>query len=112
MKYFVQGVFNQGIDQTIYAGIFGILPSEEALGFQGSMMDEYGRSLLSEIEVTETSFQFTKQYRDRSDLIQYTFSKGEDGFWYGQYKGKAVGRNVSRCVLTQVPEDFFEATLR
>jgi hypothetical protein len=70
------------------------------------MTDPAGESELSDIRMTETELLFTKKYLHREDSIEYTFWKQPDGTWKGVYAGSACGTGKSRCILTQVSDDF------
>jgi hypothetical protein len=72
------------------------------------MTDPAGQSELTDIKLTDAEFLFTKKYAHREDFIEYTFSKQPDGTWQGVYSGSACGVGQSRCIVTQVTDDFLK----
>ncbi len=74
----------------------------------GGLVDHYGNSDLSDVELTDTELRFTKKYQRRADQIEYVFRQNDSFGWIGTYVGPVVGSGVSRCVLTRVGEDFFD----
>ena len=115
MRYFIQGVFfqEQGhpaqILQTMFSGMFGTL--DELEDHEGEMIDFYGESYMSYINLTPDTLTFVKVYRKRTDSIYYRFTKQSDDTWQGEYKGDWTGTGICRCVVTRVPENFFHPTL-
>jgi hypothetical protein len=89
----------------MYAGGFGPSRNDPDI-LAGNMTDQAGESELSDIRLTEAELSFTKKYRYRDDLIEYTFRKQPDGTWKGIYSGPACGVGQSRCVLAQVADEF------
>jgi hypothetical protein len=130
--YFIQGVFYQnseGLDvackpgegmvavirkalyQYTYAG-FIWKEKENLMGeLVGDMQDYYGLSNLSTIHVSDRQISFIKKYHDRKDWISYVFTKKDGNTWVGQYDGSETGKGVTRCILTEVNEDFFDPLL-
>jgi len=100
-----QVFITQALNRFMYFGT--IFPSEQGReNLSGTMIDFIGESELSEVEVIpEESFRFLKKYLHRPDFIEYKF-QFKDGLWIGGYSGEGVGQGYSRCVLTEVPDEF------
>ena len=88
--------------------MFGTL--DEQGDIEGTIIDVYGESYMSCIELTSDRFIFTKRYVHREDTLQYRLSKQSDGTWQGVYEGRSAGTGNCRCIVTQVHEDFFHPT--
>lgn len=72
------------------------------------MQDTFGASLLMNIRITEDEVRFIKKYEQRADHIHYTFAKKDRNSWIGEFTGERCGTGISRCVITEVPEEFFD----
>ncbi len=48
-------------------------------------------------------------YERREDTIRYHFKVRDGDTWVGEYEGDACGKGISRCVLTRVEDEFFQA---
>lgn len=111
MNYLLlQGVFFQD-----YPGGFPV--NENFNGFEfsgvifpqahvGRITDNFGKSTLSDIIIEETAISFTKRYNNRPS-IRFMFSK-KDSIWVGQFKGEDTGVGTAKCIITEVPDDFFD----
>lgn len=99
--------------EAVFSGLIGELSLTD--GNDGFLVDIFGQSVLSNFSVSETKMEFRKQYRRRLDddafLIQYTFTKSEGGIWNGDWKAPAVGKGEARCMLTEIPSNFFAKAL-
>ena len=73
----------------------------------GKMRDDFGPSDLSDISISKDEIEFVKKYEHRETLIHYVFRVKDGNSWVGRYEGTRSGEGVCRCVLTEVPEDFF-----
>ena len=73
----------------------------------GSLEDHFGTSELSNIERDDRHFAFTKRYESRDDEIRYMFDERQGLTWIGRWSGKAVGNGISRCLITEIPDEFF-----
>ncbi len=90
----------------MFAGGFGSDPDHPDV-LSGSMMDDAGRSSLTNIDLSGNELCFIKKYvLPRTDIIFYTFSKQNDGRWKGRYAGKNVGEGPAQCIVTAIPDDF------
>jgi hypothetical protein len=91
---------------SMYGGGFG--PSlDDPEKLDGYMIDRAGEAELTDIQMDDDTLIFTKRYLHRDDLIGYSFKKQPDGTWEGGYLGcKEVGEGTSRCIITEVPDDF------
>lgn len=100
-------VINKGVCRFVYAGVIW-RDNAKALGpLVGSITDHFGESELSNVSVTEQGIEFVKRYLKRRDTIRYVFSKKDGNTWAGEWSGDAVGSGISRCVVTEVPDEFF-----
>lgn len=98
------------LTSSLYVGVICDDPDITESGVPilvGNMADEYGESKISDITLTDTEFKFSKKYAGRKDTIFYTFQKDGEK-WVGEYSGTNVGKGLSRCVLTLIPDDFFD----
>jgi hypothetical protein len=98
-------VWQAAMCRFMFAGGFGPADGNPRV-LAGNMTDPAGESELADIRLTGTTLSFVKKYIHRRDLIQYTFRKGKNGTWDGEYSGSACGTGKSRCVLTQIPDEF------
>ncbi|MEK7135989.1 MAG: hypothetical protein AAB821_00135 [Patescibacteria group bacterium] len=101
-------VIRSGLGRFMYSGVIWQDPEYPHDGFVGQMWDNYGASELSDVLVYEDEVGFTKKYERRADLIRYTFRVRESQTWFGEYEGKACGKGTSSCILTDVPDGFFQ----
>ncbi len=101
-------VMHSGLCQFVYGGVIWQDPKNALGALIGHMQDSFGQALLSDIYASDHTLRFVKQYRDRDDTIQYTFEKKDDLGWIGEYAGKEVGTGISRCVVTEVEDGFFD----
>ncbi len=92
--------------RSIFVGAIGPDPEDEGR-LVGFMSDHYGEAELVDVKVDEKQLSFTKYYIHRHDPIFYNFQKKENSFWVGEGTGPAVGHGYARCVLTEVPKEFF-----
>lgn len=102
----IVAVIESGLLFSMYAGLIcGEERNPDRLA--GGMIDHYGESTLSEIDlVPEKQFAFTKKYNRRSDSIRYNFTTRHSDLWIGTYEGPLVGRGVTHCYVKEVPKDF------
>lgn len=104
----VIAVVHSGLCQFIYAGVMWQDPEHVMGGLTGHMQDACGNSALSDIYVSEFEVRFTKKYERRKDVIRYTFKVRDGQTWVGEYEGEACGKGISRCLITEVGEEFFQ----
>ncbi len=123
--FLLQGVFWQAIENAgfdhkrdevvvrrghftfAFAGAIDANPPDKK-PLEGWMLDIFGRSRIFDIELTDGTLSFKKQYHDRDDVITYSFRKQGSGTLVGFYQGEAVGRDFARCILTEVSDEFFQ----
>ena len=106
------GKFNM---RWLYSGaIYPVVPGDDMSGeLAGELSDVYGLSVLSEIKIAPGTIEFNQKYIGRFDLIHYEFelkpvdSDGHGTYWAGHYSGQLLGRGISNCIITDVPDDFF-----
>ena len=94
--------------QAVFSGLIGNRPLAD--GNDGFLVDVFGPSVLTNFSVGDTEMEFLKQYQRRFEnavLIRYTFTKSQDGVWNGEWEAPAVGKGEARCILTEIPEEFF-----
>jgi hypothetical protein len=103
----VVAVIRNGLCQFMYAGAIWQDPAHVMGGLTGHMLDTFGNSILSDIYIDDGVIRFKKKYDSRPDTIQYVFEKKDGNSWVGEYTGSAVGKGISRCVLTEVSDEFF-----
>ncbi|HUO56247.1 MAG TPA: hypothetical protein VMU27_02325 [Candidatus Paceibacterota bacterium] len=127
--YFIQGFFYHPFDSLdvsshpegapvlIGAGPFmfaGVIKTKGGI-LVGGLRDEFGRSILSDVTVTETEVRFCKTYMDvrvRMYTSRYVFDKREENTWLGEFisDGDYAGR--ARCVITSVSDALIIEDLR
>ena len=126
MAYLIQGLFFQvfeGVDvgydpnqgpramvvtaegQFMFAGAIW----EKDGKLVGKIKDGFGLSDICDISVGDNGIRFTKKYDHKETLIHYEFGIKDGNSWVGTYEGSEAGRGVGRCILTEVPENFFES---
>ena len=126
--YFIGGIFWQeqkglGISYDTNIGtISTVSPSQNEYLFSGAlwdmnnmakniggkMQDNFGSSDLSEIKLMPDKFSFTKIYKQRHSPIYYSFTKDNDNnIWLGQWTGPGVGSGVAKCLVSELPLEFF-----
>lgn len=96
----IQGLFLDNTDnQRHFQG--SIFEKEGVWG--GMMVDMFGDSELSEIELTPEKLTFTKIYRHRNDKIFYCLEKDpeKNSVWRGDYDGVETGSNKAICLITE-----------
>lgn len=92
----------------MYAGVIERFPPQYPQGvYCGHMLDDFGPAIIENVWLTEDQLRFRKRYERRDDVIEYSFTRQEDGTWAGEYSGEKTGRGYSRCILTLVPAAFF-----
>lgn len=96
-----------GIKQTeaLFSGVIGLLAYS---GTDGYLKDTFGESDVSDVKLSRTNLSFTKQYIHREDTISYSFTRGSDDVWVGTWEGDAVGKGEAKCILTKIPQTFFQ----
>ncbi|MDO8601623.1 MAG: hypothetical protein Q7R62_00615 [bacterium] len=92
------------MDSVNFQGWFGTIPQPPEP--PGVIDDRIGTAVLSDVTLTEIELQFNKRYTHRKDVIHYCFRKQADGTWVGHYESSTVGRGVTRCMLTPIPDDW------
>lgn len=102
-----RATINQAMFRTMFAGVIRF--SEDYPGGEGALLDHYGTSILSEVELTDDKLSFKKRYDHRRDIILYELNKSGD-CWAGSYSGNAVGTGAVKCQLLPIGEDFFMPT--
>lgn len=129
MLYLIQGVFFQnyqrlglgmgGEGEGVVAMIsnrlchfmyYGVIYSDKnnVLGrLAGQMNDYFGGSSLTKVYFSPKGLEFVKKYDNKDYLIEYKF-RSKDNIWVGEYSSTAIGRGKTRCIITEVPEDFFQ----
>jgi hypothetical protein len=91
---------------SMFAGSLWIDPKEPSQ-LIGGLMDEFGDSLLSSVEMSKQSLRFKKKYLRREYVIDYDFVALEGGIWEGKWKSiPSIGEGTARCILTQIPSGF------
>jgi hypothetical protein len=109
--YLIQGFFFQKELCSIYSSRFmysGTIYTEEhsVCPVMGKMVDHFGESLLYDVIISPKKISFVKLYMHRSDFIHYNLTKKE-GIWIGSYSGLLPAIGVTKCIVTEVLEDFF-----
>ncbi|MEK7212494.1 MAG: hypothetical protein AAB686_02365 [Patescibacteria group bacterium] len=93
---------------SMFYGVIGPVEGK-ANALAGNMKDHLGESTLSDVQVSETEFRFTKRYAHHQDTIRYVFRKQKDGTWAGEFSGSNSGCGKVKCVLLAVPDEFFSS---
>jgi len=80
----------------------------------GEMYDSlYGSSVLSNVIIEPDRMAFDIKYltgRQQDVAVNYVFQH-KDTIWVGEYSSSA-GTGLTKCILTEVPWDFFENDTR
>ncbi len=104
-------VVRSGISQFMYAGAMWHDPDRGKAGeLTGRMQDYFGCSYLADIVISDDKMNFTKTYEDERRVehpIIYTFFVRDGNTWVGEYSSAEVGLGVTRCILTEVDDEFF-----
>lgn len=94
-----------------FSGAFHIHPKKPNEGLVGSMLDERGYSILSDIKLFDNQFTFCKQYDGSGPhrlKIQYHFTRNPDGTWSGGFTvPNGNNTNYANCVIKKVTRRFF-----
>jgi hypothetical protein len=124
-RYLIQGLFFQaqdriklgigdgtdsGVAESLFRIMFaGFISPQIVEGkpvLVGEMNDQNGESTLTDIIIEPESLQFIKQYNGSPLKIKYIFQL-KNGIWVGEYFEPSIGSGQARCILTEVPEEFF-----
>jgi len=93
------------LSQFMYAGAIW----EEGGRLTGKMQDECGMSTLFDIHISESMVRFEKKYDDRDYPISYSMPIRDGIAYVGRFSSQPTGSGASRCIITEVPDDFFYA---
>lgn len=98
--------------QFMFAGSIWTEPSLDSK-LVGHMVDEFGHAEIGDIKISDQALKFSKRYETTRGLrkrppIFYVFDRKDGESWIGTYEGKDAGKGIARCMLTSVPDDFFE----
>lgn len=85
----------------------GLIKDETFLIANCIMLDKYGKSILRDIRIDNSEFEFTKKYLHRKDIINYKYKK-KNGFWNGHYSGPIVGEGKTICKLVMLEKSWLE----
>lgn len=102
-------VIKTGVVEFMYQGAVCASP-ESLLGeMSGSTTDHFGRSQITKFVMEQSRLSFVKQYGDKPYGIAYVFPVKKGNIWEGYYEGPSnVGCGLTRCVVTEVPMEFFD----
>jgi hypothetical protein len=104
--FLINGVFFQNIGGPSPFTFFGVIKTDGDAG-DGEMRDNFGTAIITDVVLTAEELCFTKRYAHRTDQIKYRF-RHHAGMWVGSYQGRETGEDEARCILTEVPETFFQ----
>lgn len=90
-----------------FSGYFAIINKEMLEIGHGVMIDTYGPSALSILEMEDDKFIFQKSYERSENIVSYFMQRGDSGVWTGRYHSLQVGEGDARCLLTELPEALF-----
>ena len=93
---------------TLFSGVIAQEPYHQMGPLYGALQDQFGISNLTDVELSDDVFTFTKQYEKRKDTIQYSFEKKLGQLWIGTLEGAVAGSGFAKCLITSVKKDFFE----
>lgn len=99
-------MLHEGIGQFMFNGALWQDPNGIKGTLSGHLEDRFGRSKLTHVELDANHFVFAKRYHNRPP-IHYTFRFKEGLTWVGEWSGRDAGRGIARCLLTEVPDEFF-----
>lgn len=124
--YAIQGLFYQdpsgtnllqsklfvkkNLTHTLFSGIIAPSPDDTDGNLFGVLQDHWGVSNLTEIEFSEKTLNFIKQYETRNDKIRYSFETKIGNVWIGTYHGNMVGHGFAKCLITTLDQNFFDPT--
>ncbi len=107
-------VVRAGLVGLMYAGFIQQDPEGLPGELIGRMQDHFGQSVLAGIVISDQRMDFVKQYEKTHRIrapIAYVFRMRDGNTWVGEYSGDKVGSGITRCVLTEVDETFFDSEL-
>lgn len=94
------------LSRCMYSGIIYPDPNNKSQ-LVGRMFDQDGKeSVLFNITKTPKTITFIKQYYKGGYGINYRFRR-KDNVWVGSYEGENIKKKKTKCVITEVPDDFF-----
>ncbi len=102
-------VIRQGLLPFMYSGLIWRDPDGLLGEMIGVMEDRFGESELTKIHISNSGIRFEKKYvRGESEraIFEYNFTKKDGNTWVGRYRNPQAGVGVTRCVITEVSEDF------
>ena len=94
-------VVNRSMVRDMFAGLIG-QEDDFSDKLTGSLMDRFGPSDLTNIQLDGDKLSFDKTYQRRDDRIRYRFYRDGD-LWIGRYSGELVGEGSANCILTEMP---------
>jgi hypothetical protein len=101
-------VLGNGVFYSMFCGSIWVDPQKPSQ-LVGGLMDQFGDSLLSSIEMTPDFLRFKKKYSQREYTIDYDLVPLGQGMWKGTWKSiPSVGMGPARCILTEVPNNFLD----
>jgi hypothetical protein len=104
--FFKTGAHGCGFSRFMYSGTIYTGEHNNDYPVMGKMIDHFGESLLYDVIISPKKISFVKLYMHRSDFIHYNLTKKE-GIWIGSYSGLLPAIGVTKCIVTEVLEDFF-----
>lgn len=106
----IRAAFLKGLARFMYSGSIWRSDADVVDSpYVGVMEDSFGPSSVSEVECDTDHLVFTKIYRGRVDEIRYTFDVREGSTLVGRWSDPRVGDGIARCLITEVPDEFFVA---
>jgi hypothetical protein len=98
-------VIKTGLFRNMYSGI--IFPDHEKKNeLVGEMVDNFGKSRIFCVKLSEKDLRFIKKYDNQNYLIGYSFKRRGE-LWIGKYSGKETGEGDTKCIITEVPPSLF-----
>lgn len=105
----VTAVVRQAMMRSIFSGVLFEDPNHPMHPLVGNMTDDVGDSKLSDGRfLSEDTLEFTKTYPNKPQVFYHFERKGP--FWVGTWKVGDSHHGDANCIITEVPEGFFEPT--
>ncbi len=105
--YSISGFYEQIFAGTVAFGGFFFRNNNK---LEGDLLDDAGASAIDGV-ISDTDLQFLKRYKGRKDIIQYVFTRQQNGFWVGRWTQKVETGGNGRAIC-KINKDFDDVTRR
>lgn len=106
---------------VMFAGVIFHQDSDESKPLIGTMQDDFGTAVLSDITIESDHVHFLKKYLREGKVSEYDFGieyilhPGEGNTWVGEYSVLTSRREIkgpARCIITESDRDLFLQDLK